>query len=172
MTVSFKENLRVKEVAGIEPVMPASGGKLKPWLLVLLVACVGLCLRLYKIGDHGFFIDEIYTALVTNGKADPELIQFDSIRPLYFEAMKYWTLVRQDETWLRLFSTIFGTANILLVYQLGKMLAGKTNGHLVGMAAAVIMALSPMEVHYSQQARMYTLGSFFALGGYIFIKSF
>lgn len=165
MTVSFKENLRVKEVADEKQVAPVSA--LGRWWPILLIMLAGLALRLYKIGDHGFFIDEVYTALVVNGKADPELIQFDSIRPLYFELMKYWTLVRQDEAWMRLFSTIFGTANIFLVYQLGKTVAGKTNGHLAGMAAAVFMALSPMEVHYSQQARMYTLGSFFALCGSI-----
>ena len=163
MTVCFEENLRVNEVETLAAAAPRKGNKWSELLPVLLIVGVGLCLRLFKIGDHGFFIDEVYTALVVNGKADPELIAFDSIRPLYFELMKFWTLARQDEVWMRLFSTIFGAANIALVYQLGKMVAGKK----VGFIAAIILALSPMEIHYSQQARMYTLGSFFALLGSI-----
>ncbi len=165
MTVCFEENLRVDEVETRAAAVSSTVHKWSDWLLVLLIVGVGLSLRLFKIGDHGFFIDEVYTSLVVNGKADPELIAFDSIRPLYFELMKFWTLLRQDEMWMRLFSTIFGAANIALVYQLGKMVAGKK----VGFIAAIILALSPMEIHYSQQARMYTLGSFFALLGSIFL---
>jgi mannosyltransferase len=165
VTVCFEENLKVNEVETRATAVPSKGNHRSDWLLVLLIVGVGLCLRLFKIGDHGFFIDEVYTALVVNGKADPELIAFDSIRPLYFELMKFWTMFRQDEMWMRLFSTIFGAANIALVYQLGKMVASKK----VGLIAAIILALSPMEIHYSQQARMYTLGSFFALLGSIFL---
>lgn len=163
MTVSFKESLRVNEVETRAAALPQKGNKWSEWVPVLLIVGLGLCLRFFKIGEHGFFIDEVYTALVVNGKADPELVAFDSIRPLYFELMKYWALIRQDEVWLRLFSTIFGAANIALVYQLGKMVANRK----VGIVAAILVALSPMEIHYSQQARMYTLGSFFALLGSI-----
>lgn len=165
MTVCLEENLNVNEVETRAAAVASKANKWSEWLLVLLIVGVGLCLRLLKIGDHGFFIDEVYTALVVNGKADPELIAFDSIRPLYFELMKFWTMFRQDEVWMRLFSTIFGVANIALVYQLGKMVASKK----VGLIAAIVLALSPMEIHYSQQARMYTLGSFFALLGSIFL---
>ncbi|MCW5821885.1 MAG: glycosyltransferase family 39 protein [Cyanobacteria bacterium TGS_CYA1] len=163
MTVSVEENLRVTEVEARATALPRESNVWKEWVPVLLVVGLGLCLRLHKIGEHGFFIDEVYTALVVNGKADPELVAFDSIRPLYFELMKFWNLFGQNEVWMRLFSTVFGALNIALVYQLGKKLANKK----VGLIAAVILALSPMEIHYSQQARMYTLGSFFALLGSI-----
>jgi predicted membrane-bound mannosyltransferase len=113
VTVCFEENLKVNEVETRATAVPSKGNHRSDWLLVLLIVGVGLCLRLFKIGDHGFFIDEVYTALVVNGKADPELIAFDSIRPLYFELMKFWTMFRQDEMWMRLFSTIFGAANSL-----------------------------------------------------------
>lgn len=163
MTVSFDESLRKTAVETQIAALPQKGNIWIEWLPVLLIVGVGICLRLFKIGDHGFFIDEVYTALVVNGKADPELIAFDSIRPLYFELMKYWSMVRQDEAWMRFFSTIFGAANIALVYQLSKMVASRK----AGIVAAILMAFSPMEIHYSQQARMYTLGSFFALLGSI-----
>lgn len=141
----------------------------REWLAVLAIALVGLALRLYHIGNHGFFVDEVYSVLVARGTGDPELIQFDAARPLYFVLLKGWLTFASSETWMRLLSVIFGTANIILIYLLGR-LAGGTK---VGLAAAVLAALSPMEVHYSQQARMYTMGSFFALAGSIaFVKSF
>jgi mannosyltransferase len=131
------------------------------WIAVLAVALVGLGLRLYHIGNHGLFVDEVYSVLVAKGIGDPELIRFDSARPFYFLLLKGWLSLSSDETWMRFFSVIFGTANIALIYLLGKDLAGRK----VGLAAAILTALSPMEIHYSQQVRMYTLGTFLALGG-------
>ena len=137
--------------------------------ILLAIVAVGLFLRLNDLGTYGLFGDEIYSILVANGKGDPELIAFDSIRPVYFFLLNLWMNVGTSEEWLRLFSVIFGTVNIALTYYLAQLVAGKK----VGLVSAVLMALSPMEVHYSQLVRMYTLGSFFALlGGIALIKCF
>ncbi len=46
------------------------------------------------------------------------------------------------------------------------------SGRKVALVAAALMAFSPMEVHYCQLVRMYTLGSFFALmGSIVFLKA-
>jgi 4-amino-4-deoxy-L-arabinose transferase-like glycosyltransferase len=145
------------------PVLRLDEHSKKTYACIALLALVllGLGLRLYHIGNHGLFVDEIYSVLVAKGIGDPELIRFDSARPFYFLLLKGWLSVSSDETWMRLFSVVFGTANIILIYLLGKVLAGRK----VGLAAALLTALSPMEIHYSQQVRMYTLGTFLALSG-------
>lgn len=128
---------------------------------------LGLALRLNELDVHGFYVDEVYSAMVASGTADPELKAFDSIRPVYFFLLRLWMNFGTSEWWLRFFSVIFGTANIGLTYYLASICAGRR----VGLVAAAMMSLSPMEVHYSQLARMYTLGSFFALlGSLAFIK--
>lgn len=129
--------------------------------MIFLLAILGLGLRLYALDSHGFFIDEIYSVQVAQGNADPELLAFDSIRPLYFAFLKLWLQFGQSELWLRLPSVIFGVLNIVLTYWLGRVSAGPG----VGFVAALLLTLSPLEVHYSQQARMYTMGSFLALAG-------
>jgi 4-amino-4-deoxy-L-arabinose transferase-like glycosyltransferase len=135
--------------------------------ILFVIVAVGLALRLNELDVHGFYVDEVYSAMVAAGTADPELAVFDSIRPVYFFLLKLWMNFGTSEWWLRFFSVIFGTANIVLTYWLGSLCAGRR----VGLVAAALMTLSPMEVHYSQLARMYTLGSFFALLGSISLIS-
>lgn len=133
--------------------------------ILLAIVAFGLCLRLNELGTYGLFGDEIYSVLVATGKGDPELLAFDSIRPVYFFLLKLWMSAGESEEWLRLFSVIFGTLNIALTYYLAQLAAGRK----VGLVAATLMALSPMEVHYCQLVRMYTLGSSLALLGAIAI---
>lgn len=59
----------------------------------------------------------------------------------------------ESEFQLRLFSVIFGTACVLLIYQLGKDLWGKE----VALSCIWLSALSPLLVWYSQEARSYSL---------------
>jgi len=134
-------------------------------LLLLAIVVAGFALRLYHLGYHGFFCDEIYSVEVANGSADPELAQFDAARPLYFFLLKIWLAASYDEAWLRTLSIIFGLGNILLIAKLGNLLSGKK----VALAAALLTALSPMEVHYSQQVRMYTMGTFLVIAGTILL---
>ena len=128
-------------------------------LAVIMIAA--LALRFYHIDQHGLFVDEIYSVLVATGKADPELISFDAARPFYFFLLNNWLYFGSSEYWLRLLSLIFSAANILLVYRLAKSLADKPTA----LIAALLMALSPLEIHYSQLVRMYSLGNFLALCG-------
>lgn len=148
-------------VAPIAPTQTSKSESKRALIALGLLILLGLGLRLYALDSQGFFIDEIYSVLVARGDADPELMAFDSIRPLYFALVGAWMHMGQSELWLRLPSVLFGVLNIALTYCLGKV----SGGHRVGLAASLLMALSPLEVHYSQQARMYTMGSFLALAG-------
>jgi mannosyltransferase len=158
--------ITTEQTAAISPGSQTGAGRPQTraprlWIALLAIVLVGLALRIYHIGNHGLFVDEVYSVLVAKGIGDPELIQFDAARPFYFLLLKGWLAFSSDETWMRLLSVIFGTANIVVIYLLGKALGGAK----VGFAAAVLTALSPMEIHYSQQVRMYTLGTFLALSG-------
>lgn len=136
--------------------------------ILLAIVALGLLFRLNELGTYGLFGDEIYSILVATGKGDPELIAFDSIRPVYFFLLRQWMNFGDSEEWLRLLSVIFGTANIFLTYYLATLVSGRK----VAVVAAALMAVSPMEVHYCQLVRMYTLGSFFALlGSIVFIRA-
>lgn len=132
------------------------------WILGGLLV-VALLLRLYQIGTHGLFIEELYSVFVASGKADPPLAHFDNIRPLYFILLRVCMQFGTSEVWLRLISVVFGVANVALTYKLASMLVDRR----AGLFAALLTALSPMEICFSQQVRMYTLGSSLMLCGSI-----
>ena len=54
---------------------------------------------------------------------------------------------------LRLLSVLFGAGTIPMIYLIGKRLSGA----MVGLAAAVFLALSPFNIYFAQETRMYTL---------------
>ncbi len=74
--------------------------------------------------------------------------------PLYFFWLRGWIgLAGVSEYALRFFSTWFGVLTVALTYALGRRLLGRAPGAL----AALLTALSPYLVWYSQEVKMYTL---------------
>ena len=74
--------------------------------------------------------------------------------PAYFFLMHYWMeLFGNSEFALRLPAAIFGALAAFMLFFLGKELFGL----LPGVVSAVLMALSPEQIYFSQQARMYSL---------------
>ncbi|HIQ06563.1 MAG TPA: hypothetical protein EYH31_12935 [Anaerolineae bacterium] len=73
--------------------------------------------------------------------------------PLYFVLLHAWIRVTgQSEFALRFLSLWAGVLAVTLAYALGKRLLG----HGVGVGAALLLAVSPFHVWYSQEARGYT----------------
>ncbi len=74
--------------------------------------------------------------------------------PLYFLLLRGWiALTGASEYAMRFFSLIFGVLCVPLIYALGRRLFD----HLVGLLAALLVALSPYLTWYSQEVKMYTL---------------
>jgi uncharacterized membrane protein len=70
-----------------------------------------------------------------------------------------------SEEWvLRLPSALVGLLSIYLLYRLGSALFDR----LTGLAAALLLAVSPFHVWYSQEARMYALVGLLCLGAGLF----
>jgi mannosyltransferase len=78
----------------------------------------------------------------------------DNYPPLHNLALFAIIKLFGDSEWcLRLPSVIFGVANIVVLYWLGAM----TVGRAAGLIGAVLLALSPFHLWYSQEARTYSL---------------
>ena len=74
--------------------------------------------------------------------------------PLYFLLLDGWMrLFGDSEAAVRSLSAIFGTATIVLAYEIGRRLATKR----VGLVAAALVAFNPLLVWFSQEARPYAL---------------
>ncbi|MCB9109063.1 MAG: glycosyltransferase family 39 protein [Anaerolineales bacterium] len=122
------------------------------WALALTI--LGLLLRLFQLGEWSFWHDEALTVLLAQ-KPIPELVAItaaDVHPPLYYLVVKLFLLFGQSETLARLPSVIFGAGSIYLLYLLGRDLFEAT----VGLVGAFIMTISPLQLFYAQEARMYT----------------
>lgn len=74
--------------------------------------------------------------------------------PLYAVALNRWmTLFGDCDAAIRSLSVFFSLLSLLLVFAIGTMLFGVE----AGLAAAFVQAVSPFDVHYAQEARMYSL---------------
>jgi 4-amino-4-deoxy-L-arabinose transferase-like glycosyltransferase len=92
--------------------------------------------------------------------------QPSNTQPLYF-LLQYlaWPLVGRSTFMLRFLAAVFGVLTVALTYKLGEALFD----HKVGLAGALLTALLPLHVQYSQIIRPYTLLSALSLASAYFL---
>ena len=122
----------------------------------LAVVILGFALRLYRLGVPSLWLDELGQASVaslglSSAIAGARLHQgaapFDYI--LTWIALQ----VAHNDFVVRMTAALWGTLTLALVFQLGKQVFGASTGLL----AALLMAVAPLAVRYSQEARFYAL---------------
>ncbi|HTP07077.1 MAG TPA: glycosyltransferase family 39 protein [Anaerolineae bacterium] len=127
-----------------------------PWL-VLVIAVIGGALRVLYLDKNGLWLDETFSIWVANHNVADMLqwiTRIDQHPPLYYLLLHYWMAFNGDTPYYaRLLSAIIGAGTIPMIYLIGKRLAGV----VVGLIAAMILALSPFNLYYAQETRMYTL---------------
>jgi mannosyltransferase len=125
--------------------------------VVLLPALLALALRLYGLADKPLWLDEVLTQkrsllpfaqLVTDSLVNKHL-------PTYFIIARLFDTPIVNEALLRLPSALFGSLAVLLV----ALIACEARNPRAGLVAGMLMALSPIEVEFSQEARSYALVS-------------
>jgi mannosyltransferase len=121
--------------------------------LSVLLAFLALVLRLYGLSDKPFWYDEIIT-LKRASLPFAELV-IDALRnnhfPTYFWLVGPFASADLAEWTLRFPSAVFGAVGVLLV----TLLATEVGGLRASLVAGLLMALSPFEVQFSQEARSY-----------------
>lgn len=124
-------------------------------LLCLGIFAVGLATRLYHIGAMPFWLDEVTTVRRSNLAFWPMLEDALTAHhlPAYFWIAAFSGRYGLDETVLRLPSALFGGASAAVLYVAGT----RVGGWKAGLVAGLLLALSPLQVQYGQEARSYTL---------------
>lgn len=123
-------------------------------LLAILLLAFGL--RFYGLEAQSLWNDE--GSSVALAGRDLATIARDAARdihpPLYYWLLAAWTrLAGTSEVAVRSLSALLGVLLVALTYPLGRLLAGRW----AGLAAALLAAINPFQVYYSQEARMYAL---------------
>lgn len=156
-----------------------------PWLIIGL----GLALRLFNLDATSLWMDEIYSLMVANGHITPatlpsgiqtggafyqqhvawQPLTFDNLlaalkinvhMPLYYLLLNPWLgWLGNDAIGLRSFSAVCSTLMLIPVYFLGHSLGGRK----AGLFALLVAALSPFQIYYGQEGRMYALSLFWCV---------
>ena len=121
------------------------------------VIVLGAALRFVTLGDQSLWLDEAFTKRIADnpfGDMLDLIRQGENTPPLYYALTWVWTQIGgTGEASLRLPSAIAGTATIPVAYLIGRQVAGR----LAGLLMALLVAVSPFLVWYSQEARAYAL---------------
>ena len=125
-------------------------------LLVALILLLGAGLRFYRLDAQSFWNDEGNSARIAERPLSRiiEGAAGDIHPPGYYVLLAGWrTLAGQSEFALRSFSALVSVLAVAVVYAVGARLFGWR----VGVIAALLAAVSPFQVYYAQEARMYAL---------------
>lgn len=127
------------------------------WIVAGLTA-LGAALRFATLGVQSYHHDEIVTAsrvLRLGFVHAMEAVGFsESAPPLYYALAWVWTQVTgTGEFGLRSLSALAGALTIPVAYLIGRELRGRRTGLL----GAALVAVNPMLLWYSQEARAYAL---------------
>lgn len=138
--------------------MMVSGARENAYIysLLLFILILGGILRTSFLGDKSLWLDEFFSL-----RDSPTLkTAIDGGHPpLFFIILNLFRYIGSNEFILRLPSAIFGILTILLIYQIGKLFFGTKEG----LISAFLLSISTFHIHYSQEARMYTLFTFLSL---------
>ncbi len=133
----------------------------------------GFALRLYRLGAESLWYDETVSLLLARSDL-PELTRHtagDIHPPLYYYLLHFWgQFAGWSEFASAYLSLIFGVLLIALVYRVAREWVDghqsfsvtaeeARRGEIIALLAAGLVAISPYNVWYSQEVRMYTIGA-------------
>lgn len=139
--------------------------------MILIVLLLSLILRLINL-NQSLWLDEAINIIAAKNYNLFDLITkytaADFHPPGYFILIWFWgRLGNFSEVWMRIPSVLFGVLTIYVVYLIGKKLTSKR----FGMVTALLLAVNPLHIYYSQEARMYSLATLaVSVNMYFFIK--
>jgi uncharacterized membrane protein len=142
--------------------------------VLLIILLLSFALRVYRLDAQSLWYDEAVTAQVA-AKGIAELTRWtaeDIQPPLYYYAVAGWTRLAGRSEWaLRFPSAFFGVLTVALLWVAARRLLGGEAGRWAAGIAAWLAATSPLYVYYAQEARMYTLLTFWGvLAGYALLR--
>ncbi|MHB1319014.1 MAG: glycosyltransferase family 39 protein, partial [Anaerolineae bacterium] len=135
---------------------------LRRWIALIALLALSLGLRLYRLDSQSLWNDEgTSVALAQRDVATILRNAADDIHPpLYYLTLRGWVRAfGVTEFAVRSLSVLMGVLVVGGTYLLARQLLSST----CALLAALFAALSPFQVYYSQEARMYIGGTLAAL---------
>ncbi len=129
-------------------------------IVLIFILLAAFALRLYRLDHQEIWGDEAHSAYVASlpllSAVSPGM---ETNPPLYHLLLWLWVKLTGPSVFaLRFLSLVLGVLTVLLAYRLARLAFGER----VGLLTALLCAISPFLVYYSQEARMYALATFAA----------
>jgi 4-amino-4-deoxy-L-arabinose transferase-like glycosyltransferase len=125
---------------------------------ILLILLLAFAARLHTLDDAPIWYDEglVGWAARLSLLESARWTASDVHPPLYFWLATVWRgFVGEQPFALRFISVVAGILSVVFVYKIG----ARIHSELVGIMAALLVALSRFSIWWSQELRMYSLGS-------------
>ena len=132
---------------------------LTPFRIALILGAttiVGAALRLHQLSVKSFWIDEGASVSFATMPWRPflkTLWNYQGNMTLYYFLLRAWIHLGDSEFVVRSLSVIFAVLTIPAIYFLGKRLFDRSTG----LIAAALLAVHSFHIHWSQEARGYSL---------------
>ena len=120
------------------------------------IILLGLLFRFYQIGDGLLTFNEVAEVSIASFELSKIVYAIKAMvhaPPLYHFLLHFWMYLGNNEFTIRMLSLITGTLAIPAIYFLAKELYDDK----VGLISAFLMGIVPIQVHFSQIARHYSL---------------
>jgi mannosyltransferase len=154
--------------ASSSPVAAADARRLPAWWPLLALTLLAAVLRFATLGEQSFWYDEAFTPVHVLhsgiGATWRAYVHSENTPPLWYAiAWIDYRIFGDGALALRFPSAIAGTLSVPVVWALTSELAGRAAvGRRAAFLAAAIVAVNPLFVWYSQEARAYALFVLFA----------
>lgn len=127
------------------------------WVILFVIVAVGAALRFYQLGEESLWVDELFSMKLAAYRDFGEILRAataDSHPPLYFILLNVWCRVFSTSlVAARAFSALLSVVALLPFFLWCRRLAGS----FAALIATALMALSPYQLWYAQDARMYSM---------------
>jgi uncharacterized membrane protein len=126
------------------------------WLPILLLVTAALLLRFANLGGKSLWIDEGYSVYRSTLPAAAIWSSVDEPihPPLYYLLLHYWPY-RQSEFGIRLPSALASSLTVAVLY----LIAARRSNRRLAISCAALLAVSPMDIWYAQEARMFAVAT-------------
>ncbi len=136
-------------------------------MIILLITLLGLLLRLV-LANQSLWLDEAASVVIASQPVEVLIKSLvgDFHPPLYYLLLKPWLGVAGQAEWLlRLPGIIIGTLTIPALYLLVDQvfISKRPLKFKISHLAALLLALNPLHIYYSQELRMYALSALLAV---------
>lgn len=128
--------------------------------MIILILFLALFLRLINL-NQSLWLDEATQVILSKDSLTNIIFNraADFHPPLSYLLMHFWEFFGTSEIWLRLLSVIFGVLTTYVLYKFCLEIFNKQ----IALLSAFLFSIAPYHIYYSQEIRMYSEATFFAI---------